>query len=140
MKVVFSMTFAERLRKFREKAGYSQKALSEKIDLTPNAYNKIETRGTQPGPELLLKIAYALGCSVNDLVGYEEPHTEAAIQEVDMMFPVEEPAEEPEETLEEFKQRLKMMCLKEMTTADTYEPSAQVFMHIGKRLVEELVK
>ena len=79
MKVVFSMTFAERLRKFREKAGYSQKALSEKIDLTPNAYNKIETRGTQPGPELLLKIAYALGCSVDDLVGYEEPHTEAAI-------------------------------------------------------------
>ena len=60
--------------------------------------------------------------------------------EVDIMFPVEEPAEEPEETLEEFKQRLKMMCLKEMTTADTYEPSAQVFMHIGKRLVEELVK
>ena len=60
--------------------------------------------------------------------------------EVDIMFPVEEPAEEPEETLEEFKQRLKMMCLKEMTMADTYEPSAQVFMHIGKRLVEELVK
>lgn len=60
--------------------------------------------------------------------------------DVDIMFPVEEPAEEPEETLEEFKQRLRMMCLKEMTTADTYEPSAQVFMHIGKRLVEELVK
>lgn len=60
--------------------------------------------------------------------------------DVDIMFPVEDPAEEPEETLEEFKQRLKMMCLKEMTTADTYEPSAQVFMHIGKRLVEELVK
>ena len=59
---------------------------------------------------------------------------------MDIMFPVEDPAEEPEETLEEFKQRLKMMCLKEMTTADTYEPSAQVFMHIGKRLVEELVK
>ena len=73
------MTFAERLRKYREKAGYSQKALSEKIGLTPNAYNKIETRGTQPGPELLLKIAYVLGCSVNELVGYEEPYTEVDI-------------------------------------------------------------
>ena len=68
------------------------------------------------------------------------PDPEEPEPEVDMMFPVEEPAEEPEETLEEFKQRLKMMCLKEMTMADTYEPSAQVFMHIGKRLVEELVK
>ena len=73
------MTFAERLRKYRENAGYSQKALSEKIGLTPNAYNKIETRGTQPGPELLLKIAYVLGCSVNELVGYEEPYTEVDI-------------------------------------------------------------
>ena len=68
------------------------------------------------------------------------PDPEEPEPDVDIMFPVEEPAEEPEETLEEFKQRLRMMCLKEMTTADTYEPSAQVFMHIGKRLVEELVK
>lgn len=134
------MTFAERLRKFREKAGYSQKALSEKIDLTPNAYNKIETRGTQPGPELLLKIAYALGCSVNDLVGYEEPHTEAAIQEVDMMFPVEEPAEEPaeepEETLEEFKARMKDICLYEFSVCGNLE-EAKIL--IAEAMLKELL-
>ena len=67
------MNFAERLRLLREKAGFSQAALAAKVNIKPNAYNKIETRGTQPGPEMLIELAKALGCSVDELVGYTPP-------------------------------------------------------------------
>ena len=73
------MNFAERLRFLREKAGLSQAALAAKIGIKPNAYNKIETRGTQPGPEMLIELAKALGCSVDDLVGYVAPAEEERI-------------------------------------------------------------
>lgn len=67
------MNFAERLRFLREKAGLSQASLAAKVGIKPNAYNKIETRGTQPGPAMLKELAKALGCSVDDLVGYVAP-------------------------------------------------------------------
>lgn len=73
------MNFAERLRLLREKAGFSQAALAAKIGIKPNAYNKIETRGTQPGPEMLIELAKALGCSVDNLVGYVAPAEEERI-------------------------------------------------------------
>lgn len=73
------MNFAERLRFLREKAGLSQAALAAKIGIKPNAYNKIETRGTQPGPEMLIELAKALGCSVDELVGYTPPAEEERI-------------------------------------------------------------
>lgn len=73
------MNFAERLRFLREKAGLSQATLAAKIGIKPNAYNKIETRGTQPGPEMLIELAKALGCSVDDLVGYVAPAEEERI-------------------------------------------------------------
>lgn len=67
------MNFAERLRFLREKAGLSQASLAAKVGIKPNAYNKIETRGTQPGPAMLKELAKALGCSLDDLVGYVAP-------------------------------------------------------------------
>ena len=73
------MNFAERLRLLREKAGFSQAALAAKVNIKPNAYNKIETRGTQPGPEMLIELAKALGCSVDELVGYTPPAEEESI-------------------------------------------------------------
>ena len=73
------MNFAERLRLLREKEGFSQAALAVKIGIKPNAYNKIETRGTQPGPEMLIALAKALGCSVDELVGYTSPAEEERI-------------------------------------------------------------
>ena len=76
------MNFAERLRFLREKAGLSQAALAAKIGIKPNAYNKIETRGTQPGPEMLIELAKALGCSVDNLVGYVAPAEEERIFKV----------------------------------------------------------
>ena len=65
------MTFAERLRYYREKNSYSQKELAEKIGVSFAAYNKYETRGNEPKIEILIKLAAALGIDVNTLVGFE---------------------------------------------------------------------
>ncbi len=72
-------TFAERLKYYRQKAGYSQKELAEKIGIKFAAYNNYETKGAQPKYDILLKLAYALNCSANDLVGYEPPKSDDTI-------------------------------------------------------------
>ena len=64
-------TFADRLKYFREAARYSQKELSEKINVNFSTYNNYETRGYQPKIEILIKLANALGVDVNTLVGFQ---------------------------------------------------------------------
>lgn len=66
------MTFAERLRYYREKIGYSQKELAEKIGISFAAYNKYETRGNEPKIEILIKLATALNIDINTLVGFHQ--------------------------------------------------------------------
>lgn len=66
------MTFAERLKYYREKAKYSQKELAEKIGLPFQTYNNYETKGSEPKIEVLIKLAAVLGVDVNTLVGYQE--------------------------------------------------------------------
>ena len=80
------MTFAERLRYYREKAGLNQKELCEKIDITFSTYNNYETRGYEPKIEILLKLAYALGCSVDDLVGYKKDEIDLRLQGLQMLY------------------------------------------------------
>lgn len=65
------MTFAERLRYYREKADLSQKELCEKIDISFSTYNNYETRGYEPKIDILIKLAAALNIDVNALVGYQ---------------------------------------------------------------------
>ena len=66
-------TFADRLKYFRTKAKLSQKELAEIVGITFAAYNKYETKCAEPKIDILVKLAYALNCSVNDLVGYIPP-------------------------------------------------------------------
>lgn len=66
------MTFAERLRHYREKAKFSQKRLAEKIGVGFATYNNYETKGYEPKIEVLIKIANTLGIDVNTLVGFQE--------------------------------------------------------------------
>lgn len=73
------MIFAERLKEIRQKAKLTQTEVAKRAGIPVTSYNSYETRGSQPGADMLLKLAYALGCSVNDLVGYEAPSTEADI-------------------------------------------------------------
>lgn len=70
------MTFAERLKYLREKANMTQKEIAEKIGLTPQSYNNYEKRNYNPTPDLLVKMATALGVTVNELVGFQENEKE----------------------------------------------------------------
>lgn len=63
-------TFAERLRSFRIEAKFSQKELAEKVGISFSAYNKYETKGSEPKIDILIKLASVLHCSVDELIGY----------------------------------------------------------------------
>ena len=65
------MTFAERLRYYREKAKLSQKDLSDKINIPFQTYNNYETKGIEPKIDIIIKLAMALGIDVNTLVGFQ---------------------------------------------------------------------
>ena len=64
------------------------------------------------------------------------PDPEEPEPDVDIMFPVEEPAEEPEETLEEFKVRMKDMCLYEFSVCGNLE-EAKIL--IAEAVLKELL-
>lgn len=73
-------TFAERLKYYRQKAGYSQKELADKIGIKFAAYNNYETKGAQPKIEVLIKMATALNIDVNTLVGFHADNTKDLIE------------------------------------------------------------
>ena len=73
------MTFAERLRFYREKANLSQKELCEKMDISFSTYNNYETRGYEPKIDILIKLANALGIDVNTLVGFQQNEKDALL-------------------------------------------------------------
>ena len=80
------MNFAERLRAMREKAGFSQTEVAKRAGIPVTSYNSYETRGSQPGVDMLLKLAYALGCSVDDLVGYKKNEIETRLQGLQLLY------------------------------------------------------
>ena len=62
-------TIANNIKKYRQKLGISQDRLSKMADVTYNTIIKIESGGSQnPTIDTLLKIAKALGVSVDDLI------------------------------------------------------------------------
>ena len=62
-------TIADNIKKYRQKLGVSQDRLSKMADVTYNTIIKIESGGSQnPTIDTLLKIAKALGVSVDDLI------------------------------------------------------------------------
>lgn len=71
------MTFAERLKKYREKAGLSQTDVAARLNVPLSTYHSYEKKGTLPNVEMLLRMAYALGCTVDELAGYEPPEFDA---------------------------------------------------------------
>ncbi len=63
---------AEKLKKLRQKKGWTQQELSHRAGLSHNAISKIEQGATKkPIMQTLIKIADALGVSFDELVGRE---------------------------------------------------------------------
>ena len=62
-------TIVKNIKKYRAKLGISQDKLSKLADITFHTITKIESGATpNPGIETVMKIAKALGVTVNDLL------------------------------------------------------------------------
>jgi len=61
-------SIGQRIKTFRLQNGFSQEKLAELADLTPAHVSHIETANTKISLPSLLKIANALGVSLDDLV------------------------------------------------------------------------
>ena len=66
-------SFGERLKRLRDRAGFTGKAFSDMIEVPYQTYMGYENKGTEPKFDVLLRIASLLHVSVEDLLGYH-PH------------------------------------------------------------------
>lgn len=69
------MTLGERVKKIREKKGWTQEYLAEKAEISKSYLSEVENNKTSPGSNTLLQIANALGATVDYLLqGGKEPN------------------------------------------------------------------
>ncbi len=59
----------QKLQALRTKYGYSQKQVSEKLDVSPSIVSGYETGERTPSTEILLAISYLYNCSTDYLLG-----------------------------------------------------------------------
>lgn len=65
------MSLQQNLKIYRDKAGYkSAREFANLLNLPYNSYMSYENKGSWPNEENLCRIASALGCTPNDLLGY----------------------------------------------------------------------
>lgn len=62
-------SFGKQLQKYRERAGYSQEALAEKIECSTIFISYIERGEKSPSLDTLVKLANALDISIDILLG-----------------------------------------------------------------------
>ena len=64
---------ARNLKVERAKRGWSQEDLAEASGVGQNSIARYEMGGTTPGLDQAFKIASALGCSIDDIAGWQPP-------------------------------------------------------------------
>ncbi|MBO3304589.1 helix-turn-helix domain-containing protein [Clostridium perfringens] len=67
-------TLASRLQEFREKNNLKQSELAEKLGISRSALSHYETGKSEPPVYILIKMAQALNCSTDYLLGFENSH------------------------------------------------------------------
>lgn len=71
-----SKEFYENLKNAREKCGYTQKEVAEKIQVAKSTYSLYESGKREPGVPIIKKLAHILDTSADQLIGIESTHTE----------------------------------------------------------------
>lgn len=66
-----SLSFGNRIREVREKAGFTQEYLASELGVSQRAYSKLETGETQIKGEVLFQIAKVLSVDLIDLIPQE---------------------------------------------------------------------
>ena len=62
---------SDRLRDLREKMGLSQRAVAQRLDVSPSIISSYETGERTPSTENLLALSYLYHCSTDYLLGKE---------------------------------------------------------------------
>ena len=156
------MTLHDFINKRLEELGMKRSDLVEKFDINWNTLTDIRLgKGIRDATKQ--KLALALKCSIGDIQAclaaaapkkkevsvmetvdkleqmVKEEHPEAVSkEEPDLMFPAETP--EPEESLEEFKELMRMMCLREFAAVGGDVGLSAAYEAIARNLLQELVK
>lgn len=71
-----------RLTEYRKKNGMSQQDIADKLEVSDNTVSQWETGARRPNVDMLVKLARVLGCTPNDILGFEEEKTEEGAAEV----------------------------------------------------------
>jgi len=72
-------SLGQRITSYRTKAGLSQRALAEAIDVSASLVNHYEKDKRNPTPHTLIKIATALNVTSDKLLGLEEVRPSPAV-------------------------------------------------------------
>ncbi len=64
--------FGERLKAARKKAGLSQEAASQQLDIRYSTYRRYESGTTEPTVSVAARIARLYGVSLDDLAGLSD--------------------------------------------------------------------
>lgn len=84
------MSLKDNLKTLRERAGYaSAKDFASLLGIQYTSYMSYENKGSWPNEENLCRIASALGCTPNDLIGFMPTGEEAFVYYADMVESVE---------------------------------------------------
>lgn len=75
------MTFSERLKKEREKKGWSQAELAEKIHVSRQSVSKWETGKNYPSIEVIIQLSDLFGVTIDELLRSDQELTEKVIQD-----------------------------------------------------------
>ena len=72
--------FSARLVALRKKAGLTQQAVADRLNIHRTAYTKYETSGVTPDQKGLMRLAELFGVTVDYLIGHE-PATSAVTED-----------------------------------------------------------
>lgn len=74
------MTFAEKLKSIRKKAGLSQEQLAEKLGVSRQAVTKWETETGIPDIENMMAISALFDISIDELLSNERPANKSQVE------------------------------------------------------------
>lgn len=66
------MSLGEKIREMRENAGLTQISLAQKVGISQPALARMEKGIISPSVQVGAEIARALGCDLNELVGFRD--------------------------------------------------------------------
>ncbi len=65
----YDETLAEKLKRYRERRGYTQKQIAQILDMSRSAYTYHETGKTSPSVQTIVRLSKLYGVTADELLG-----------------------------------------------------------------------